>query len=135
MGKKSRLERLLRRGLFILLVALAAAVVYLWMFRGTDEAQDFARIYSASVTQASGNLTLEAALGLPISANESKASHKFYSEDQRRHVRFNFPLTGPRGTIVIEGEAIELGRNWLIVALDARFPNGGELDLTSNVAT
>ncbi|HEX5314867.1 MAG TPA: hypothetical protein VFX38_08205 [Gammaproteobacteria bacterium] len=135
MSKRSSLERLLRRGLLVLLIALAAAAVYLWVYRGSGEAQAFDRIYEASVAQASGNLRLEAALGVPIQASEQAASHKFYREDQRHHVRFHYPLSGPRGTVSIEGEAIQLGRNWLIVALQARFPNDATLDLTSNVAT
>jgi len=64
------------------------------------------------------------------------ARSHFFRKDGRAHVRFAFPLRGPRGDVVIQGEAMQLGSNWLIVKLVAHFPNGGgELDLSPNVHT
>lgn len=136
MGRRSRLERALRRGLLIVLIALAAAVLWLWLARGPGRDQTFARIYQVSLAQATGNFTLEAALGVPLEAARADASYHFYRAEGRNHVRFRFPLRGPRGAAVIEGEAVQIGRNWLIVHLVARFPlRGGEINLSPNIRT
>lgn len=136
MARTSPLERLVRQTLLIVLVALAAAAVYLWMSRGGDEAQTFARIYQASVSQATANVELVGALGLPLRTSESDAHYEFYQRDGRRHVRFRYPLQGPRAGAIIEGDAMELGRNWLIVSLVARFPEqNAQIDLSPNINT
>lgn len=118
----------------IVLAALAGAVLWLWFANGPGERRAFERIYQASVSQASGNFTLDAALGLPLEASRADASYHFYRQDGRNHVRFRFPLRGPRGAAVIEGEAMQIGRNWLIVHLVARFPRRGvQVDLSPNI--
>lgn len=129
-----RIERLVRRVLLVLLVGLAAAVLWLWLGGGPRGNRAFDHIYKASVAQASGNFTLEAALGMPLRATRKDARWHLSHEDGRAHIRFAFPLHGPRGTAVIEGEAIQLGDNWLIVSLVAHFPgSGSEVDLSPNV--
>lgn len=133
---RGRLERRLRRGLMILLVALAAAVVWLWLFKRPGEAQTFARIYNVSVTQATGNFTLEAALGTPITAGREQAQYHFYDEDGRLHVRFSFPLHGSHGDAMVTGQAVRIGGNWLIVRLVATLPHRGQrIELSPNVRT
>lgn len=134
MARTGRLERLLRRALVIVLAALAATALYLWQFQGRDRASTFDHIYKVSVEQATGNLTFEAALGLPIQYRESEAHYHFYTDEGRQHVRFNFPLHGPRGSATVAGDAVKLGGNWLIVELSATLPRGGRLDLSPNVS-
>jgi len=58
--------------LMILLIALAVAVVWLWVVKRPDEAQTFDRIYQVSVTQATGNFILEATLGMPSRSKPHK---------------------------------------------------------------
>lgn len=136
MAKPSPLGRLARRGLVIVLVALAAAAVYLWTSQGGDHGRTFARIYQVSLSQATGNLNLEATLGLPIASSQADAKYEYYSADGRDHIRFHFPVRGPRAAAMIEGEAVQLGRNWLIVELVARFPGqNGQIDLSPNIDT
>lgn len=134
MARAGRLERLVRRVLIVLLAALAAAALYLWQFQGRTETATFHRIYSVSLEQATGNLTLEAALGLPIRYREGAAHYNFYRKDEREEVRFSFPLSGPRGTATVAGQAVKLGGNWLIVELTASLPQGGDIDLSPNVS-
>lgn len=136
MAKASVLTRLLRRGLLIVLVALAAAAVYLWFFHSPGNPHAFGKIYQASVARASGDLRVEAALGTPIRTNREAARHKFYTKDGRRHVRFRFPLQGPRRGAVIVGEAVMLNDNWLIVRLVATFPGHAfQINLTPGILT
>jgi hypothetical protein len=135
MAKKSLLGRFARRGLLIVLVALAGAVIYLWLFRGPADMQTFNRVYRASVAQASGSMSLAAALGVPLRADESAAHYKFYREEGIRHVKFRFPLRGPRRDSLIVGEAILLGHNWLIVRLVATFPGHAiQINLSPGIA-
>jgi len=118
----------------ILLVALAAAVVWLWLVERPGEARAFERIYQVSVDQAAGNFTLEAALGVPIKAPGGHVQYHFYREDGRQHVRFSFPLQGSHGQAVVAGEALRIGGNWLIVKLVATMPHRGQrVDLSPNV--
>ncbi len=136
MAKASALERLLRRGLVVVLAALAGVAIYLWLFRSPNEVHTFARIYQASAAQASGNFTLAAALGVPMHGDEVAAKYNFYSKDGHRHVRFQFPLAGPRRGAVIVGEAVMLGDNWLVVRLVATFPgHASQINLSPNVPT
>ena len=133
---RGRFERRLRHGLMILLVALAAAVVWLWLFKRPDEARAFDRIYQVSVAQAVGNFTLEAALGMPIKTARERAQFHFYHEDGRLHVRFSFPLQGAHGQALVSGEAVRIGGNWLIVKLSALLPHRGQrIELAPNVFT
>lgn len=136
MAKASPIGRLLRRVLLIVLLALAAAVVYLWFFHTTPNPHAFDRIYQASVARASGDLRLESALGVPVQANRKAARYKFFDKDGHRHVRFQFPLQGPRRGAVIVGEAVLLGNNWLIVRLVATFPgHARQINLTPGTLT
>ena len=133
---RGRFERRLRHGLMILLVALAAAVVWLWLFKRPDEARAFDRIYQVSVAQATGNFTLEAALGMPIKTARERAQFHFYHANGRLHVRFSFPLQGAHGQAVVSGEAVRIGGNWLIVKLSAILPHRGQrIELAPNVFT
>lgn len=133
---RGRLERRLRHGLMILLVALAAAVVWLWLFKHPGEDQTFNRIYRVSVAQATGNFTLEAALGMPIQAAREKAQYHFFHQEGRLHVRFSFPLQGSHGDALVTGEAVRIGGNWLIVSLSATLPQRGQrIELAPNVFT
>ncbi len=133
-ARRGRLERRLRHALMILLVALAAAVVWLWAIKGPDEAGTFRRIYEVSVAQATGNFTLEAALGVPIKAPSGHVQYHFFDQDGRRHVRFSFPLQGAHGQAIVSGEAVRIGGNWLIVSLVADMPHRGQhVDLSPNV--
>ncbi|MGH8127406.1 MAG: hypothetical protein ACRETC_03430 [Gammaproteobacteria bacterium] len=133
-SRRGRFERRFRYALMILLVALAAAVVWLWVIKRPDEAKTFARIYQVSVDQASGNFTLEAALGVPIKAPGGHVQYHFYEDDGRQHVRFSFPLQGSHGQALIAGEAVRIGSNWLIVSLAASMPHRGQrVDLSPNV--
>lgn len=133
-ARRGRLERRLRYALMILLVALAAAVVWLWLIKGPDEAGTFRRIYQVSVDQAAGNFTLEAALGVPIKAPGGHVQYHFFDQDGRRHVRFSFPLEGSHGQAIVSGEAVRIGGNWLIVKLLANMPHRGQsVDLSPNV--
>lgn len=135
-GHGGRVERMLRRGLLIVLTALAAAVLWLWFARGPGESKTFDRIYQVSLAQATGNFTLEAMLGAPLQAAPGAASYHFYHQEDHNHVRFRFPLQGPRGAAVVEGEAVQIGRNWLIVKLVARFPQQeGVVNLSPNIRT
>lgn len=137
MAKPSLPGRMLRRGLLIVLVALAGAVIYLWLFRGpTTDTQTFARIYQASVTRASGDYRLTAALGSPIRADTNVSHYNFYRKGGHRHVRFRFPLQGPRRATLIVGEAVLLGNNWLIVRLVATFPGHAiQINLSPGITT
>lgn len=133
-SRRGRFERRLRYALMILLVALAAAVVWLWVVKQPDEARTFARIYRVSLDQASGNFTLEAALGVPIKAPGMHVQYHFYREGGRQHVRFSFPLQGSHGQALVAGEAVRIGGNWLIVKLVATMPHRGQrVDLSPNV--
>lgn len=133
-SRRGRFERRFRHALMILLVALAVAVVWLWVVKRPDETKIFARIYQVSVDQASGNFTLEAALGVPIEAPDTHVQYHFYEEDGRRHVRFSFPLQGAHGQALVTGEAVRIGGNWLIVKLVATMPHRGQsVDLSPNV--
>lgn len=122
MAKSSVLGRAARRGLLIVLAALAGAIIYLWLFRGPGDTHNFDKIYRASVAQASGNFRLAAALGVPIQASEEAAKYHFYNRDGHRHVHFQFPLRGSKRGSLIVGDAVKLGDNWLIVRLVATFP-------------
>ncbi len=134
--RPGHLEHLLRRGLLILLVALAVAVLWLWLGHGSARRETFNRVYEVSVAQAAGNFTLATALGVPLRASRQAAKYEFYHEAGRGHVRFAFPLVGSRGAAVIEGEAVQIGRNWLIVKLVARLGSHGVVvDLSPNVHT
>jgi|SRR5690625_254576 len=136
MAKASPLGRLLRRVLLIVLIAVAAAVVYLWFFHSTPNPHAFDRIYQAGVARASGDLRLEKALGVPIRAERKAARYKFYDKDGHRHVRFHFPLQGPRLKAVIVGQAVLIGDNWLIVRLVATFPgHAQQINLTPGTLT
>lgn len=133
---RGRLERRLRHGLMILLVALAAAVLWLWLFKRPDETRTFNRIYQVSVSQATGNFTLEAALGMPIKTQPEKAQYHFFHQQGRLHVRFSFPLQGAHGEALVSGEAVRIGGNWLIVKLAAVLPHRGQrIELAPNVFT
>ncbi len=122
MAKSSALGRAARRGLLIVLIALAGAVIYLWLFREPGNTNGFDKIYRASVAQASGNFKLTSALGVPIQASENAAKYRFYTRDGRRHVHFQFPLRGSKRNTLVVGDAVRLGDNWLIVRLVATFP-------------
>lgn len=136
MAKASALERLVRLGLVAVLAGLAAAAIYLWLFRSPDESHTFDNIYQASVAQADGSFTLAAALGVPMHADKSAAKYNFYSKDGHRHVRFQFPLEGPRRSAVIVGEAVRLGGKWLVVRLVATFPGHvTQINLSPNIPT
>lgn len=133
-SRRGRFERRVRYVLMIVLIALAAAVVWLWVVKQPDEARTFARIYQVSVDQATGNFTLEAALGVPIEAPDGHVQYHFYQDDGRRHVRFSFPLQGAHGQALVTGEAVRIGGNWLIVSLAASMPHRGQrVDLSPNV--
>ncbi len=125
-ARGGRFEHRLRNALMILLIALAVAVVWLWVVKRPDEAQTFDRIYQVSVTQATGNFILEATLGMPIKTSQAKVQYHFYHEDGRQHVRFSFPLQGAHGQALITGEAVRIGSNWLIVKLEATLPHRGQ---------
>lgn len=136
MARSGRVERGLRRGLLLVLMALAATVLWLWLARGPGESQTFERVFRVSAAQATGNFTLEAALGVPLEPVRADASYHFYRADGHNYVRFRFPLRGPRGVAVVEGEAVQIGRNWLIVQLVAHFPRRGEeVNLSPNIRT
>ena len=133
-SRRGRFERRLRYLLMIALIALAAAIVWLWVVWQPHEEQTFSRIYRVSVAQATGNFTLEAALGVPIEVLSSKAQYHFYTRDGRRHVRFSFPLLGSHGEALITGEAVRIGSNWLIISLAANLAHRGQIvNLTPNV--
>lgn len=134
MAGKKRWEGHLRYFLIVVFAALAGAAAYLWLERAPAEAQLFAHVYQVSLRQASGNMRLMAVLGMPLRASVAAAKYHFSHSGARARVRYEFPLSGPRGRVLIKGEAIALGKNWLIVELTAYFPNGAEMDLTPNVS-
>ncbi len=132
-GKK-RWEGRLRYFLIIVFAALAGAALYLWLERAPAEARLFEQVYRVSLRQASGNMRLMAVLGMPLKASVATAKYRFSHLGSQARVRYEFPLSGPRGRVLIKGEAIALGKNWLIVELTAYFPNGAEMNLTSNIS-
>lgn len=133
---RGRFARRMRHALMILMVALAAAVVWLWLYKWPDQSRTFDRIYKVSVAQATGNFTLEGALGMPITASRERAQFHFFQEGGRLHVRFSFPLQGAHGQALVSGEAVRIGGNWLIVKLLAVLPHRGQrIELAPNVFT
>ncbi|MDN5864515.1 MAG: hypothetical protein L0I62_04780 [Gammaproteobacteria bacterium] len=138
MAKASALERLLRRGLLILLVGLTAAIVYLWLSQrpSINEEQVFGRIYQASASRASNDLKIAKILGLPIHYSRQVSQYEFYYRDGHHHIRFQFPIAGPHGRALIRGTAVLLGKNWLVVTLVATFPGRlFQINLTPGIYT
>lgn len=133
MARKRVFSDHLRRALIIIFAALAGTAIYLWLARAPAEAKVFQKVYQASLTQAAGNMKLGLMLGSPIQAARGSAKYHFSHSDGHRTIHYEFILQGSQNGALVEGEAISLGNNWLIVKLVARFGNGAQLNLTPNV--